>query len=53
VEIEGHTIQLTVSIGISLFSASSVDTAAVLRQADMAMYQAKRTRNCYQFYSVS
>ena len=53
VEIEGHTIQLTVSIGISLFSPSSGDTAAVLRQADMAMYQAKRIRNCYQFYSVS
>jgi diguanylate cyclase (GGDEF)-like protein/PAS domain S-box-containing protein len=53
VEIEGHLIQLTVSIGISLFSPSSVDTAAVLRQADMAMYQAKRIRNCYQFYRVS
>jgi diguanylate cyclase (GGDEF)-like protein/PAS domain S-box-containing protein len=52
-EIEKHSFQLTVSIGISVYSSTIDDVTALLRQADMAMYEAKRTRNCYRFYSTS
>ena len=52
-EIEAHSFQLTVSIGISVHTITTTDIPSLLRQADMAMYQAKRTRNCYRVYSVS
>ena len=50
-EIEGHVIQLSGSIGISVCHPESADMVAPLRQADIAMYEAKRTRNCYHFYN--
>jgi diguanylate cyclase (GGDEF)-like protein/PAS domain S-box-containing protein len=53
VEIEGHTVHLTVSIGISICSAQNNDVTLLLRQADMAMYRAKQARNCYHFFSHS
>jgi diguanylate cyclase (GGDEF)-like protein len=51
-EIEGRTIQVTASIGISVY-ASDEDATTLLREADVAMYQAKRARNCYQIYNSS
>jgi GGDEF domain-containing protein len=42
-EIEGRTIQVTASIGISVY-ASDEDATTLVRQA-------KRARNCYQFYN--
>lgn len=53
VEIEGRSVQLTASIGISICSSQSQDLTLLLRQADIAMYQAKRTRNCFHFFSPS
>ncbi len=41
-EIEGHTIQITASIGISLFPDHGKEGGQLLRQADCAMYAAKR-----------
>jgi diguanylate cyclase (GGDEF)-like protein len=52
-EIEGQAFQLTASIGISIYTASGEDVSALLRQADIAMYQAKRDHNCYRFYNAS
>lgn len=50
-EIDGHTVPISVSIGIAL--AESQDTSAdhLLRYADMALYEAKRNgRNCLAFF---
>ena len=52
-EIEGHRIQVTASIGISLLTPECEDAATLLRWADIAMYHAKRLHNCYKFYSPS
>jgi diguanylate cyclase (GGDEF)-like protein/PAS domain S-box-containing protein len=53
VEIEGQLFKVTASIGISLHSCNGNDAASLFREADLAMYHAKRTRNCYQFYDYS
>ena len=47
-----HELFVTGSIGISLFPADGQDANLLVRNADLAMYQAKsRGRNGYQFYS--
>lgn len=51
-EIEGSMFTLTVSIGISVFSPATNTVTTLLRQADIALYKAKESRNCYQFYNV-
>ena len=49
--VEGQEIFLTVSIGITLNSASYKTTEEVLRDADIAMYRAKAAgRNCYEVF---
>jgi len=49
---EGNDISVTVSIGISLFPADGTKSATLLKNADSAMYHAKKKgRNNYQFYS--
>jgi GGDEF domain-containing protein len=50
-EIEGQRFEISASIGISLYSLESSDATTMLRQADIAMYSAKQTRNCYQIYN--
>lgn len=41
-QLDGHTVQVSVSIGLACFAAGPVPGVdEVLRQADMAMYQAK------------
>jgi diguanylate cyclase (GGDEF)-like protein/PAS domain S-box-containing protein len=52
-EIEDQVFQLTASVGISVYSFNGEDVSALLRHADIAMYQAKRARNSYQFYNIS
>jgi len=52
VVIDGHTLHVTVSIGISLYPKDSTDENNLLQYADSAMYQAKESgRNNYRFYS--
>lgn len=52
-QIEDHTFVVTASIGISLYPVDSDDATTLLREADIAMYQAKRARNCFRFYNPS
>ncbi len=51
--LEGHDINISPSIGISLFPEDADDPEILLRNADTAMYHAKDSgRNNYQFYST-
>jgi diguanylate cyclase (GGDEF)-like protein/PAS domain S-box-containing protein len=49
VDVDGHRLFLTTSIGISLFPADAGDAESLLTSADIAMYRAKELgRNAYQ-----
>ncbi len=49
-----HELFVTCSVGISLFPNDAVDLNMLIRNADVAMYQAKaRGRNGYRFYAPS
>jgi len=52
-EFGGHILGITASIGISLYPNDGKDAESLLKCADIAMYQAKRVRNCYCFYKDS
>lgn len=50
--VEGHSLNVSCSIGISVFPGDASDVAALLRNADLAMYSAKESgRNTYRYYS--
>lgn len=50
--IGGHEIEITVSIGISIFPDDGVEGNALLQHADAAMYYAKQSgRNNYHFFT--
>ncbi|MBQ5961931.1 EAL domain-containing protein [Massilia sp. ZL223] len=49
--LDGHQLHTSTSIGISVFPLDGLDAAALLKNADTAMYHAKeRGRNAYQFF---
>jgi len=49
-----HAVHSSVSVGISLYPQDGQDSEALVRNADLAMYQAKeKGRNDYRFYSPS
>lgn len=51
-EIGQHHFSLTMSIGIALYPKDGADSASLLRNADAALYQSKKSgRNQYRFYS--
>jgi len=51
--IDGQHLSTSCSIGISLYPADGKDSAALMKNADVAMYYAKeKGRNNYQFFST-
>jgi diguanylate cyclase (GGDEF)-like protein/PAS domain S-box-containing protein len=52
VVLDGHSMTITASIGISLYPDHGADIDTILKNADSAMYQAKQTgRNRFQLYN--
>ncbi len=52
IHIEGHTLYISCSIGISLYPEDDTDMNNLIKYADTAMYKAKEEgRNNFQFYS--
>jgi predicted signal transduction protein with EAL and GGDEF domain len=50
--IEGHEVRITASIGISPYSAEVGGPAAMMMQADLALYRAKGDgRDCFRFHT--
>jgi predicted signal transduction protein with EAL and GGDEF domain len=51
-EIQGIALRVTASLGIATFPAHARDAGELLKNADIAMYQAKRSRSGYEVYAV-
>lgn len=52
VSLAGHDVTVTASIGIAVYPQDGQDVEALLKNADMAMYFAKREgRNTFQFFT--
>jgi diguanylate cyclase (GGDEF)-like protein/PAS domain S-box-containing protein len=52
VDVEGHKLQVTASVGISIFPSDGESPDDLLRHADAAMYHAKESgRGNYQFFT--
>ena len=52
--VAGHELFITCSVGVSLYPDDAQDLNMLVRNADVAMYQAKaRGRNGYRFYAPS
>ncbi|WP_179931065.1 bifunctional diguanylate cyclase/phosphodiesterase [Vreelandella salicampi] len=51
IDVDGHVLQISGSIGITLFHSDGEGVSAILQQADLAMYQAKAAgRNALRFF---
>ncbi len=54
VAMDGRAVSVSASIGITLFPQNEADADALLRHADMAMYQSKQAgRDCYRIFDVN
>ena len=51
IELDGHSIYATASIGISLAPGDSSDVDALIKNADIAMYQAKKRGNAFHYFT--
>jgi diguanylate cyclase (GGDEF)-like protein/PAS domain S-box-containing protein len=50
--VQGRALNLTLSIGISIYPEDGVDRESLLKQADIALYKAKESgRNTYRFFN--
>ncbi|TQV61560.1 MAG: EAL domain-containing protein [Halothiobacillaceae bacterium] len=52
-EVAGRSIHITTSIGISLYPEDADNPDDLLRHADVALYQAKQSRNAFRFHTES
>lgn len=50
--VEGHSLDVGASIGITLYPEHGVDANLLLQRADVAMYHAKRTDNGHAVYAA-
>ena len=52
--IDGHSLRVTVSVGVSAYPQDGADIASLLKRADDAMYRAKRAgRNRYALFEAA
>ena len=52
IHVNGNEVFIGSSVGISVFPDDGTDAEKLLKQADAAMYEAKRSgRNCYRFFT--
>ncbi len=50
--IDRHELRLTTSIGVSIYPEDGLDAETLVKNADIAMYQAKESgRQCYRFFT--
>jgi diguanylate cyclase (GGDEF)-like protein/PAS domain S-box-containing protein len=53
VQIDDGVLQVSASIGVTVYPQDGVDADQLMRHADQAMYQAKRRgKNCFQMFDV-
>jgi diguanylate cyclase (GGDEF)-like protein len=50
-QISGHNLQITASVGISIYPFDGEDFQTLMKAADIAMYHAKRERNQFSLYN--
>jgi diguanylate cyclase (GGDEF)-like protein/PAS domain S-box-containing protein len=51
-DVEGHSLDVAASIGITLYPEHGADANTLLQRADVAMYHAKRTDTGYAIYAA-
>jgi diguanylate cyclase (GGDEF)-like protein/PAS domain S-box-containing protein len=50
--VQGHTLHVTPSLGVSIYPEDGEDTATLIKNADRAMYQVKKLgRNSFEFFN--
>lgn len=52
-ELSGVNLRTRASIGIALYNDGAITAEDVVKNADIALYQAKEERNCYHFFDDS
>jgi diguanylate cyclase (GGDEF)-like protein/PAS domain S-box-containing protein len=54
VQLDDHRLEVSASIGVTLYPQDGVDAEQLLRHADQAMYLAKQAgKNCYHLFDVA
>ena len=51
-QVSGKVVETMNSGGYTYVLVEGSDATTLLRQADIAMYDAKQVRNCYKFYDI-
>lgn len=50
--LDGHSVYTGISVGIALYPRDGNDAPDLIRKADTALYDSKRDRNTYRFYTL-